>query len=189
MINVFANYYYEKNILRRKEIDQCIINNLINKNINYILINSNDRMKYNDFFNIINSYTGSNDINILCNLDIYFDDTVIKVKNIQEFQFYCLSRWEVRGNNIDFSNRPDSQDVWIFKGKCKPINGDFYLGWAGCDNRIAHEAQTAGYQVSNPSIDIKTYHIHNSNLRNYRVGDRSTTVPEPYLTLQPCQLP
>lgn len=186
MINVFANYYEENNPIRKEEIYRCINTNYNFKYINYILINSNDRLKFNYLFNIINEYTGNQDINIIANLDIYFDDTILKTKEIKQDQFLCLSRWEVNGANIRFCNWAYSQDAWVFRGKSKNINGDFFLGWRGCDNRIAYEAKNAGYEVSNPSLDIKVYHIHNSNVRDYNWSqDEKKVVPPPHLTVEP----
>lgn len=184
-INVFSTLYDIKNPSRKKEIYTCINKNYNNKDINYILIRSEDKLKYNDYFNLINNYSNEEDINIISNLDIYFDETINLCKQITKEHFLALSRWEMTGNIVKFGNRQDSQDCWIYKGKINNINGDFYTGMQGCDNRIAYEAEAAGYQVINPSLDIKTYHVHVCNVRDYKVGDLKTTVPRPHAVVKP----
>jgi hypothetical protein len=60
------------------------------------------------------------------------------------------------------------------------VYGNFTLGMRGCDNRIAAEFEIAGYRVSNPSKSIRSYHVHNSGIRNYTTTD---VIPKPYLTI------
>lgn len=186
MINLFINYFEHKDIERKKELDQCVKNNLNNNYIKCIIINSNDRLTYNDYFKLINNYTKEDDINIISNLDIYFDDTILYSQKMNYDDCYALTRWDVLSNGeINFFNRTDSQDCWIFKGKIKNIFGDFCLGHPGCDNRIAFEIQRSGYNITNPSLTIKSYHIHNSNIRNYT---NKNLVHPPYLRLNPTEL-
>lgn len=187
-INVLANYYKDKNILRQKEIDKCFEYNLLNPSINFIIIESDNRLKFNDYFNKINKITSNEDINIICNSDIYFDNTIELCKQMQHNQSFALSRWDVQADNtVKLFDREDSQDTFIFKGPIKNIFGDFHLGYPGCDNRLCFEIEKAGYRVSNPSHDIKTYHLHLTNIRNY---DRSPQfiVPPPYKTIKPSKL-
>ena len=190
-INLYLNYYFEKNIKRRVELDTCVAKNLKNPHLNVILFESNDRVKYSHFFKMINSYTAPDDINIISNLDIYFDNSVTKFKEMSAEQAFVLGRWDIqKDGKLKFANRPDSQDAWIFKGKVKSnLNGDFYLGWLGCDNRFCHEINKAGYKVSNPCKNIKAIHVHSSMIRNYKAKGRqrkSNEVPGPYMTLTPC---
>lgn len=188
MINVYANYFYEKNSTRRAELEECIIKNYNNPYINYTLINSSKKMTYKEFFDVSNSLTRDNDINIICNLDIYFDDTINLAKNIHNNEAYALSRYDLKNGNLIHFNRSDSQDAWIFKGKIRNMFCDFQHGMPGCDNRLAYEMQKAGYFVSNPSKSIKTIHIHNSNIRNYAPGSVIDTVPGPYLSIKPTHI-
>lgn len=189
-INVFAGYYKDKYPNRNKELLECMHKNILNPYINYVLLDYPDRLKYNDYFRIINSYTDPNDVNIIMNLDIYLDpNTCHLLERIKPLEMFALCRWEKQSNGeIQFANRPDSQDVWVFRG---PINVDvdFYIGYAGCDNRIAKVFTDAGWKVTNPSKSIKTIHVHSSNIRNYTPGRNNTmVVPGPYLTLTPTTL-
>jgi hypothetical protein len=186
MIRLFYNYYEDKNPVRKKEIDMCLQKNLDNKLMTTIIIESASKPTYDSFFKQINKVTGPDDINIICNSDIFFDETIAHVASIKDKEVYALLRWEwFNPNHITHSDRPDSQDTWIFKGKMENVVGNFTLGVRGCDNRIAYEFMAAGYTVSNPSRTIKTYHVHNSGIRNYTMAD---VVPPPYHTLGPTSL-
>lgn len=182
MIRLFYNYYEDKHPLRKREIDMCLQRNLNNKLITTIICESSSKPTYQFFFDQINKVSTEDDINIICNSDIFLDETIVLVENMKPKQLYALSRWDWLGNDafVRFFDRPDSQDTWIFKGKVEGVFGDFTLGTRGCDNRIAYEFHKAGYAVSNPSKSIRTYHVHNSGVRNYTMAD---VVPEPYLTI------
>ena len=181
MIRLLYNYYEDKNPIRKKEIDLCLQKNLANPWINTVIIESQNKLTYNYFFDKINSMTGEQDINVMCNSDIFLDETIRLVETMAMDQVYALSRWDYRpdGKHV-FFNRADSQDTWIFRGHIRTMNGDFTLGRNGCDNRIAHEIKKAGYKLNNPSQSVKTYHVHSSNIRNHT---RKDTVPGPYLTI------
>lgn len=186
MINLFFNYYKDANSNRQAELDKCVSKNFDNKLINCVMFESQNRLKYSDYFKFINSYTSGDDVNIVSNLDIYFDETVSLCNKIRPTEFYIMGRWDVdRLGNARHANRPDSQDAWIFRGKIN-IEADFYLGLPGCDNRLAYEAKKAGYKVTNPSVSIKIYHLHISGVRNH---SRKDNVPGPYYTLMPSALP
>jgi hypothetical protein len=191
MINLFVNYYEEQNPKRRSEIETCLRNNTENPYINYMMIESLQRMTYSNFFKIINEYTSVDDINIIANLDIYFDDTVKILEGMGVNEAFTLGRWDLKKDgNICLADRPDSQDAWVIKGKVKNVNGAFNLGYCGCDNRIAHELHKSGYVVSNPCRTIKAIHVHTSNIRNYksRGKDRKKfVVSGPYRTVSPTE--
>jgi hypothetical protein len=186
MIRLFFNYYEDKNQARKKEIDFCLRMNMENKHIQTVIVETPGKPTYDYFFRRINSITGPDDVNIICNSDIFFDDTIMLAERIQHKEFFALQRWEwLSANTIQFQERPDSQDTWIVRGKVENVRGDFTLGIRGCDNRIVYEFLNSGYKVSNPSRSIKSYHVHNSGIRNYTTQD---VVPGPYHTLMPTGL-
>lgn len=186
MINIAINYYIDKFPERQLEIDECFQKNIKNPYINLIIINSQERLKYSHYFNVLNKITNNDDINVISNADIYFDETVQLFEKLDYDTFFALSRWDIveDGSAVHF-NRPDSQDVWAWRGKSKPIYNDFNIGVPGCDNRLAHEINKAGYKIKNPSFQIKTYHLHLTNLRNYNVKTRREAIPGPYFTVYP----
>lgn len=207
MKTILVTTYYNDRIKERdSEYQTCIRANIKNKEIDSVVILvekgtvlpfnhpkliwewQEKRPTYNDFFNIANKYKYG--LSIIANTDIYFDEyniALVKVA-IKENECYALSRWDVQlgGDSTHHCSR-DSQDVWIFKGKIRNIQGGFYCGVCGCDNRIAHEISEAGYDVINPSKTIKSYHLHITGVRNYRRVE-SEVVPKPYKLITPTYL-
>ena len=180
MINLFTTYYDEKFLPRDEELKRCLVNNLKLKSINNIyvltdkiknnfllkndinIIKSGLRPTFNDFFKVINSITKINDINIIANGDIYFDEE-IDILNELDLNNICfsLTRWDVWKDGISrLTEQHNSQDTWIFFGTIKRISGNFCIGIPGCDNRLAYEISKSGYKIKNPSISIKSYHLH-----------------------------
>lgn len=190
-INIYSSIYIDPHAGRNSELLTCIRHN---KESGANLIHLDDNVKratYLDFFNKINETTGNDDINIIANSDIYFkpEDLDLIEKNLNKNQCYALCRWDVITDREPlFLNRWDAQDSWCFRGQVRPVRfSEFYLGKPGCDNRIAYELKQAGYDVLNPSKTIRSYHLHNSGIRNY-ISNRDQSVPKPYLCLTPCEL-
>lgn len=197
-MNLWTSYFVSENQLRQNEINFCLQKNIENNIIKTIYLiceepieQSHPKVKcilikgrptYNVFFHLINQYSEPEEWNIISNSDIYFDHTLIHLNKYSNACAIALTRWEVLQSGIKFLNRADSQDCWMLKGKLRKINGDFQLGKAGCDNAIANRLKMTGYQVINPSKTIKSYHVHNSNVRTYSVNER---VAQPYLILNP----
>ena len=94
--------------------------------------------------------------------------------------------------------RPDSQDTWIYQtsqfnniinnSMNNSINNnflsdiDFPLGKPGCDNKITYEFNKYGYICINVPWNVKTYHYHSTNIRDYSIKD---VIPKPYLYIEP----
>ena len=187
MINLFINPYY--NVLRDEEFKTCLKKNEQNKFIDRIIfVRENDKATFQDFFYATHKYP--NDVNIISNLDIYFDDTIELAQTIKHSECYSLTRWEQLGGNImKFTDRhPDtpacwSQDAWIFYGAVNlegfefvmAINTErnlsekiqFTMGIPGSDNKLAAMLKAANYKVTNPSLSIRAIHLHKEESRNY----------------------
>lgn len=155
------------------------------------------RPTYNDFFYLTRYFEGPENLNIIANTDIIIPPETVKraplyLKNMSTC--LALSRWDVgqimsyEFDSIHF-NRDNSQDTWIFLGYIGHTDGaDFSLGVAGCDNRIAYLLHERGYNVLNPSKSLKTYHFHNSGVRNYvEAGRPIHVIPPPYKLLPPTE--
>jgi hypothetical protein len=183
MIRLLYNYYEDRNPVRKKEIDFCLQKNLENPHLNVIIVESLEKPAYNTMFEKLNWITGPDDLNIICNSDIFFDDSILLAEqHLHNRDVFALTRWDfINEHNIKFFDRRDSQDTWMWKGKMEHVISGFTLGKRGCDNRIAHEFRNAGYRITNPSRTIKTYHVHNSNVRNYTQND---VVHGPYLHVE-----
>lgn len=125
-------------------------------------------------------------VNIVANSDIIFDNTIKLVSQINTRTVYALTRYDMTGKLFNVSY---SQDTWVIRGEMNQDlwnNGNFAfsMGLRGCDNRLAWELNNAGYTVLNPSLSVKTYHIHCSTVRTYLLHNKPVVEP-PYLHLQP----
>lgn len=202
MKNILVTQYYKTNhIDRQYEIDHCLIENtksgfldriivfsdydlpIYNEKILKFKINFENRITYKEF--LLGTRIDGNNY-ILSNSDIIFDSTLDLLQNYNmDNKVLCLTRWE---DNKIF-DRIDSQDTWIVRD----INvtdrllekSDFPIGKPGCDNRIAAVFKEEGFDVINPSLDIKTHHIHKSQYRTYTQEDR---ISGPYYLLPPSKL-
>jgi len=185
LINLFTTYYNEKNPERAEELRTCLVKNKSCNSISNIHVLSEvkedkfllkhnfkiriiyNRPTFNDFINEINLISSDEDINIIANADIYFDQSLDALIGLSlQGRCFALTRWDVRhGGRVKLIELANSQDVWIFQGNITGIAGEIPIGVPGCDNRLAYEIRKAGYCLSNPSISIKSYHLHNSNYR------------------------
>lgn len=206
-MNLLINYYRDKNEARRRELDLCLDINLKDKNFSKMIVASlvelpisenesytknstidgliicipKERPTFKELFEIANKYADPKGITVIANSDITFDDSIkLAERHLKPNQCYALSRWDVDPNgDATLHNHSDSQDTWIFRGLIKNVpDCDFTLGTPGCDNAIAERLERAGYDVKNPSVSIKTYHYHISNIRNYQC-------PKPYKFVTP----
>jgi hypothetical protein len=205
-VKLFIVWYEDKNEDRMNEYLHCLRMNEDNKFIDNIyviyegkqirefnnskikIINIDKRPTYADVFIIVNNYSSVNDINIVANTDIFFDDSLKYLfGKINKNRMFTLTRWNINNDYSEpqFHNRRDSQDVWIFYGKIKNIECNFYLGFPGCDNKLAYEIDKAGYEISNPSLSIKSYHYHKSEIRNYDKHNSDHRLSKPYLFISP----
>ena len=110
---------------------------------------------------------------IIANTDIFFEDLYsIKFyfKNCKNRSKTCLalSRWNYKPNSEpEFFNDQHSQDSWIFGDTIDiKLNRTINLGTYSCDNVIAYELFKNGYDLYNPSKIIRSFHYHESNIRN-----------------------
>lgn len=210
MRQLLTTYYEENNPIRKQELDFCLMKNatsglfkrifilrdsevpvpmeVLSQRITQIIgFNKNRRPTYADMFSTINGESiTDNTLSVVANTDIYFDDTLLLAGAVDLANTcFALSRWDIKQDGSDLAHHDlwDSQDAWIFQGPVKAaVSANFGLGIPGCDNRIAHELQLAGYDVCNPSKTIKAYHIHTSGHRNYKLGTEAYKefIPRPY---------
>lgn len=168
---------------------------------NILQININKRLKYVDVLLQVkllklNGYVA------FCNSDIFFDKTIINLRKSclsSTKSIYSLLRFEYKKNDnlskcklfidpIKKKPRSDSQDVWIYHTNQIEINSqllrdtDFMLGMPGCDNKITYEFAKLGYRCINEPYNVKTYHYHETQIRNY---GRKDVIPSPYLYVEP----
>jgi len=185
-INLFIQVYESNNIERQKELETCLE---INKSLNingvpyFNVIEINDRITFKQMFQLTKDYP--NDINIIANSDIYFDETILHTRWIKNKECFALSRWDYYEGKAVLFNRKDSQDVWCFNGSVNLNIGDYNLGVPGCDNKLAFELISNGYSVLNPSKTIHAIHLHNTEFRTY--NHTTERIAEPYHFIFPHQ--
>jgi hypothetical protein len=195
MIRLFTTWYEDPRPDRQKEYALCLATNLECDAIDevYLLVEGvaatlpsspkltarylDRRPTYDDFIGWINDISAANDISIIANTDIYFDDSVALTSSVMaRDHVYALARWD--GDRLFYRN--DSQDAWIFRGPVRSLRGDYQVGVPRCDNRFIHELRAAGYHVRNPSFAIKAFHVHAGEARLYEVRNKEHWVAAPY---------
>lgn len=206
-IVLFTSLYDSENVVRNNELNLCMQHNVENPQIDRI-VNMGPvrcehskvtnievkRPSYNDYFKAIDEHCQDGEFAIIANSDIYFDNTINWLKQIKmDGTMLALSRWNLNNNGqLTHFAIPGSQDSWIIKvEKASPLYkklqgiGHYNLGLPGCDHMIAKDAHTIGYKVINPSKDIRSIHLHNSNYRTYGDPDRISG----YYPVHVCPLP
>jgi hypothetical protein len=196
MINLITSYFKSENTERQAELDTCLRRNIDNKSFDSLTVlidqypmklDGNCNMVYiheRPTFDAFFHFAKPNQWNVVCNSDIYFDETIRLLNGRGKSEFLALCRYDVLKNGeVKFLNRRDAQDAWCFFGKPKDkLKAMFYQGVPGCDNVLARIAKQSGYTVLNPSLTIKCYHLHNSNERSYTQHDK---LPPPYELITP----
>ena len=144
---------------------------------------SGRRLTYANFLQCVYDIVPNNVFTVLCNADIYFGDSLQDLHKINmNDKMLALLRWDVPSSGLEsdakiFGPRADSQDTWIFlsdsiKARKWDYNKfNFQLGQAGCDNAFAGHILRQKFVISNPAVSFKTYHLHNTNIRNYDKKD------------------
>ena len=192
-LNLFTKIYLINE--REYSLDEMGITEEENKNIQQIIFQKGERMKYIHSIALV-KIKKLNGYIISANSDIFFDKSLLNIRKTSlsiSKSFYALLRFEFNSNNLDLSKsklfgpRNDSQDTWIFHSNFLPSNiqslkCNFMLGQIGCDNSIAFLFQSFGFKIYNEPYIIKTYHYHTIPLRTYT---RENKINPPYLLIKP----
>jgi hypothetical protein len=217
---LITQFFKHKDYARFRELKECLAHSCANSVIDKIvLINEKDyskdygkmvgaskieqvisgkRLTYSDFLKYVKENVPSDVFVILCNADIYFDNTLLELHKVNmNDKMLGLLRWDVEA--VDkmesaklFGPRNDSQDSWIFLSnsiKSREWNYNtfnFQLGQPGCDNVFAGYIMRQKFVISNPALSIKSYHLHNVGGRNYNVND--TIRSDIYIDMVPTYL-
>jgi hypothetical protein len=195
-ITLFVPYYDSSDNIRQNELITCLRKNVVNKFIDKIflliddgcvpevtsdkieIIYVKDRPTFLDWLELTKSRCASG-ISVLANTDIYFDESISKLKNIfvANNEFVALSRYDKIGDALSLHINPHwSQDVWAISANASVPESlvrmaNIKLGIPRCDNKIAYVFSVNGFKLFNPCHDIRSVHIHESGLRNYHKND------------------
>lgn len=191
---LYTPYYEDSSKDRQQELLYCLSQNIKNPSIKKIelFIDSEvephpyikhdkihvnligRRCKFGDLVNHAKVAYYPDEIIIIANTDIYFNDTLHKLldKDLSNI-FITLTRWDLQPDNtLKIFNHDMSADTFIFKNDLKPFFMDYHLGYLGVDNLIPAHAQDVGYEIKNPCLDIQTIHYHITQKRNYTEQNR-----------------
>lgn len=181
MICLFTNIYTPTDERRQREISSCL---RLNARAGFdAVIPMTGRPTFRDMFTFANLVIEPDDVAIFANADIYFDRLALaRTRRVRSNECFALTRYDIHQGKPLFHASPRSQDVWAFRGRIRiPQSIDFPMGHRGCDNRLAHELQAAGYKVRNPSLTIRTFHLHETGIR--AADYHAQLVPGPYCWL------
>lgn len=209
-IHLLIDYYIPSMKERQKELDFCYITNINNSNFDHLHIFYQDtppevnnkvilnpltsRNTYQDYIIYAQNNIPKDDIIILSNSDMYFDNSIAKVKQFDlDKHILTLTRWSshstedgnrlIDGKVTYYKNHSCSQDVWVWKN---PLNNstnsdtNFPMGVPGCDNKIAYAFKEMGYEPINPCLDIIAYHYHQTGEASRTYNRATDRIPPPY---------
>jgi hypothetical protein len=132
-----------------------------------VYVNINSRMTYKNYFKYANKHLSGQRC-IIANSDIVISHDLEKFQSVKiDKAFICLSRWDKDGKRLESGG--DSQDTWIFQSPVKEglvKDADYPLGCLFSDIVLSFLAAKNNYMLWNPSKDIVTRHIHQSEFRN-----------------------
>lgn len=193
-IILFTPYYKAKQSERQEELIYCLKKNIECREIEKIvllidddhqpelenskieILNLSSRPTYLDWVELTEQKCPEQ-ISILANTDIYFDQSVSRIREIfsaNSNAFVTISRYEQEGTQRTLHKNPHwSQDVWAIFGKNKLLTPALKntlkipLGVPRCDNKIAYLFSIYGAKVYNPCLDIKTFHVQETDSRTY----------------------
>lgn len=140
------------------------------------------RLTYAHFIQFVKDRVPKNTIAILANADVFMDDLTDLWKINLTRKMLALLRWDVKDledltTAEIFGPRADSQDAWVvLSDSVKEVNWDYTrlnieLGQLECDNAFAGTMLSNRFVLYNPALTIKTYHLHKTEIRNYRKED------------------
>lgn len=151
------------------------------------------RSTFADVLALARLAANDDDLVVIANADIVVPARSVASLSIevQRRDAFALSRYEVERNGATriTTGGKHSQDVWATRGvpdlDAKLVS--FFFGVPGCDNAYAYALYAAGYDVQNPSLSIKTIHLHASGKRT-ATNTRPHRVAAPYLYVEPHKL-
>jgi hypothetical protein len=189
---VFTPYYKAGTPERQAEIDLCVERNLACDAIERIVLLVDDghtppfdsprlsirpvaeRPTYRLWLECSREL-GLRGISVLANSDIYFDETLPRLRRYLDGpqKFLALSRHDKVGSAlVPHPNPKWSQDVWAVDTRSQLAPGllkslDIPLGVPRCDNKVAYLFAVHGWELFNPMSDVRSVHVHETQQRNY----------------------
>jgi hypothetical protein len=164
-----SNQYIDQIVLLTEK--NCRFSNVFSDKL--ILHTIDDRLTYSQWLDLSNNLH-HNEIKVLANSDIYFDDTIKNLHNITNWDshilYVCSRKDETKNGEIipsrlyhnDHCSVIDikrSQDVWIYKNKIKDFESNYYLGVMNCDSKLSESIRENQMQMINLYFYINCIHV------------------------------
>jgi hypothetical protein len=178
---------FEKIIIFFEKLEnECFISELVNRIGSQLveIVPINSRPSFSFLFGYANqNYIGKKVV--ISNADIYFDNSLKKIDNKYLYNsLVSLNRYDLV-NLIESKARmmkcgiekkrrfySFSADSWIFLSPIHvKISDVFLMGTMFCEKFINNFIQHK-ITIKNPSLDVKSFHVHNSEIRNYKFEDK-----------------
>jgi hypothetical protein len=186
LIRLIVNVYSDVDPVREAELCEAMRRNMTHPLIGDIIA-LDGRPTIKEMLAAGAAKAQPEDIVILTNLDVTFDDTLELANDIRVGECYALSRHDENADgSLTLFERAvwgDSQDCWIFRGKPPVVDADFTMGVGGCDNKLAFLLHEAGLELLNPCLSIHAIHLHRSGVRRWRERPR---LKPPFVLVKPC---
>jgi len=162
----------------------------VTNNIKVEYVEISERPSFSFFFDYANQHFANKNI-IVCNADIFFDHTLKLIQpDYLEKTLISLTRYEkkedsyelfITGFKIGQRHYLCSYDSWIFHTPMPQVDCyNFKIGTWSCE-KFLYNAWKAGLKLKNPCLTLKSYHVHDSQVRNYKQEDIYKTFPVVYL--------
>ena len=188
MITLITTFYNDPSPERQEEINFALQNNLNNQYLDSIVLFV-DRLfstgsivhpkirfviidtripTYGDFLGYAATLPDGS-IVVMANSDICFDHEIDRIRKWNlENCLAVLSRKEGRPGKIALlTEHYYSSDTWIIKTPVLQSSCDISLGILHCETAFICHMQQAGYTISNASLSVNSFHIHESATRRY----------------------
>lgn len=188
MTTLITTFYEDSSPERQEELSFALQHNILNPYINSIVlfvdqsfptalyahpkikfITTTTRIPtYGDFLAYAATLPDGSTI-IIANTDICFDHEiqVIEKWNLHN-RLVVLARKEGRpGSRAFLTEHHHSSDSWIVRTPLLTSTCEISLGILHCETAFICHMQQVGYTVSNASLSVSSFHIHESGKRTY----------------------
>jgi len=188
-INVITPFYKDSDFLRDLELREALSRNVGNPEIGRVFVLVEEgaegeailrdlkitaisvpkgRQTYADLARVANEHCVG-EIVVFANTDIYFDETISYVRNLQDTgALFVSTRREVRSKEkSEWTINQQSSDSWAMVAPISAHGLDVQLGKMGCESLFLGRMLRAGYTIDNVSLDWRCYHLHATQKRNY----------------------
>ncbi len=187
MVHLFLKTYRDAAPQRNAEMAEAVRRSKACRFIDQVVeVAEPAQMSMREMMSLARSRVGWADVVVIANGDIYFDDTASLLNHVGYEECFALSRYEDERGEQLCENPQGSQSSWVFRGPPPDVAAEFATCVPGCDHRFNWLLKEAGYSVYNPSLSIKSHHLHTSGIRYFDA--QRDKVPGEGLLVAPCRI-